>query len=189
MAFVTWFGTFFCLMFAILTTGYLERSWRRVNAELPLLALLPGLKGAGTLRRNLLLATLLPPLRSQSVLLVLLMVAAINLPGGGVTELFIALAPLGSAGMVVAVTLCILGGQPLSYWVTAGLMVVTGILIFINDSTVLALMNTGEHPWDAGDIVLFALGMAWLLLAAALLWLGHRGWRGLQQRPHPFLPN
>ncbi|MHB1272436.1 MAG: hypothetical protein ACYCZD_06610 [Rhodanobacter sp.] len=29
----------------------------------------------------------------------------------------------------------------------------------------------------------------WIFLIAVLLWLGHRGWRGLRQRPHPFLPN
>ncbi|KRF00587.1 hypothetical protein ASG87_12935 [Frateuria sp. Soil773] len=31
------------------------------------------------------------------------------------------------------------------------------------------------------------LPLAWLLFAGAMAWLWRRGWRGLMQRPHPFL--
>ena len=47
---------------------------------------------------------------------------------------------------------------------------------------------------DDGPIVLGNVGAGWLAagwaaVTVALFWLGRRGWRGLQQRPHPFLPN
>jgi hypothetical protein len=40
-----------------------------------------------------------------------------------------------------------------------------------------------------GHVDLLALAIGWSVFFVVLLWLGLRGWRALQQRPHPFLVN
>jgi len=170
--------TFHCLM------GLLQR-WRNPSAELSLLALLPGFGRAGAdVKRNLLLAILLPPLRIQLSLLAALMVLALGLHAAASTDVFVLLSQLSAAAAVVAYALLITGGQVMGRWLNLGigllwtLLLMRPLFVSVRD---LHLGNlTASHL-----TLLFDAG--WILLIVVLLWLGLRGWRGLQQRPHPFL--
>jgi hypothetical protein len=66
------------------------------------------------------------------------------------------------------------------------LMVVMFVLLSLT-----VLLPLLWHDWSALTVtrVQAALGASWLLLALFLWWSGRRGWHGLQQRPHPFMPN
>ena len=188
MPLIVWMVALACPQVASSVTSSLRQRWDHSNAELPLLALLPGLNNAGTLRRNLLLVTLMPPLCLQAALLILL-VAIIGPRLGASAELLMVIVPLVCAGVIVAVTLCILGGRPLGLMGTKWLMGVTNMLVIGSLVAAPALVSMGDRPWNGIDIILSALGALWLLLGLLMLWLGRCGWRGLQQRPHPFFPN
>ncbi len=160
--------------------------WRRGNAELPLLALLPGLGDADALRRNLLRAALGRPLALQALLLALVLGTALAMHASPSLLLFVALGQCGCAGAVVATTLAVFGGKPLPGWGMGVLL--TGMGLLVSASTFVPLFATlGRHarPLEAGSVA--GLAVAWATAAMALLWLAQHGWRGLRQRPHPFL--
>ena len=160
------------------------RGWRRANAELPLLALLPGLGDADALRHHLLRAALL----LQALLLALVLAAALAMHAGPALWLFATLGQLGCAGVVVASTLATFGGKPLPGW---GMGVLQGAMgLLVSASTFMALFATlGKHAQPLGDGSIATLAIAWVAAIAVLLWLGRRGWQGMQARPHPFLAN
>jgi hypothetical protein len=186
-AFVSWLGAACGVMIAIGTIGRLNYVWRRVNTELPLLALLPGFKNAANVRRTLLVASLLPSLRSEAVLLAVMLGTGIALHCGGFIELFMVLAQLGSAGVIVAFALCIFGGCPLPIWSVTVILAPVWILLGVH--SFMPSLSVSEPPWGAGMFVLPVFGLIWLLFALLLFWLARRGWRELRLRPHPFLPN
>lgn len=162
--------------------------WHRANAELPLLALLPGLGETAPLRRHLLRAALGRPLGLQALLLALVLGAALAMHTGPLMLLFVALAQLGCAATVVALVLGVFGGSPLPGWGLAVLM--TGMGLLVSASTFVPMFTTlGRHPQPLGEGIVAGLAIAWAGAATLLLWLGRRGWLGMQQRPHPFLVN
>ena len=158
-----------------------------MNAELPLLALLPGLGDRASLRRKLLRAALAQPLLAQLALLVLVVGAALALRLDNVAVAFVLLSQMGCAAVLVAFVLSTLGGCSLPSWATAGMLIAAFMVVTL--SVFIPVVANGKHPWHWAAAVEAALLMGWTVLGAALLWLGRRGWRGLQQRPHPFLPN
>lgn len=165
----------------------LSQRWRKPNAELQLLALLPGLRsGSADVNRGLLHAILLPPLRIQLGLLVVLLALAVGLHAQTSTQLYVLASQLSAAVAVVAYTLLIIGGQEAGRWANLGIGLLWGVLLM------LPLFVPGRDS-HLGNLAMTSLTVlfdaGWVLLVAVLLWLGRRGWRGLQQRPHPFLPN
>ena len=181
MSVVGWLGIFGGVMLASLTVLVLGQRWKRVNAELPLLALLPGLGDRASLRLNLLRAALAQPL------LVLVVGAALTLRLDNVAVAFVLLSQLGCAAVLVAFVLSTLGGCSLPSWATAGMLIAAFMVVTL--SVFIPVVANGKHPWHSAAAVEAALLVGWTVLGAALLWLGYRGWRGLRQRPHPFLPN
>jgi hypothetical protein len=162
--------------------------WRRANAELPLLALLPGLGHADALRRTLLCAALARPLALQALLLALVLGSALAMHAGFPLLLFVALGQLGCAAVVVASKLGTFGGTALPGWGMGVLL--TGMGLLVSASTFVPLFATlGSHARPLGEGGIAGLAVAWTAAAVALLWLGRRGWQGLRQRPHPFLVN
>lgn len=162
--------------------------WRRANAELPLLALLPGLGDAPSLRRNLLRAALGQPLVLQALLLALVLAAAFAMHANPWLLLFITLGQFGCAAVVMTSALDVFGGKALPGWGMGVLL--TGMGLLVSASTFVPLFATlGKHPQPLGMGVIAGLAIAWAAAAVVLLWLGQRGWRGMQQRPHPFLVN
>ena len=177
-----WFGGFIGLLVVLLAVMQLGQRWQKDNAELPLLALLPGLGTPARLRRDLLAASLLPGVGVQLLLLALMATLAWCVRMDWTAALAVLLAQATGIGVLVAFTLAIIGGRPLPGWGTGML----SVACFIVTATGLsfALMDRGAH-----DILLLAAASAWAMLALVLAWLGRRGWRGLRDRPHPFIAN
>lgn len=172
---------------ALMTMGCLlpRASWRRVNAELPLLALLPGLGDAASQRRNLLRAALTRPLAMQALLLALVLAAALAMHAGPLALAFVMLTQLGYAATIVATTLRTFGGTPLPSWGIAGLL--SGIAVLTIASSFVPLLTL--YRGGLGNGTMLGLAACWVAAAVGLWWMGLRGWQDLQRRPHPFLPN
>lgn len=183
--YVGWLFAVVSMMSVMTAVEVVTLRWGRLNAELPLLALLPGLGHAGNIKRVLLRAVLQRPARFLGASLLIIGLDAASLGVGWPVVLTMLLIAAGCLGYLVAMVLGILGGHALSG--VGKLFVVIGMLVLLSVTALLPML------WHGGSgltvIVAAALAAAWLVLALLLLWLGHRGWRGLQQRPHPFLAN
>ncbi len=177
-----WFFAMMSLITAQIASQLLDLRWSRTNAELPLLALLPGLGHGRGARRALLRAAMLVPARDQLVWLTLFVIVAALLHQGWQVDAAMLGMTLVALGMLAASALAVLGGSPLCGWPRGFLMLLALALI-----TLTALSFTAGPQWQ--PLRLAHLGIGWAALLLWLLWLGRRGWRGLQQRPHPFLPN
>ena len=182
---LVWLGVFGSIMLSAFTLTPLQQRWQKTNAELPLLALLPGLSGVMPIKRELLKAILMLPLLVQGALLVALITLGreLDLQAGGL--LLLALSQVGTIGFMLAFTLSTIGGKPLSGWVTGLISAFGYALITLS----LFVPTFNKAIFETSDAWSFALAIAWATLIVTLLWLARRGWSGLQQRPHPFLPN
>lgn len=174
-------------LLAIIHTQLLQRRWSRCNAELPLLALLPGLGDATQARRALLRASLLPMLGLQTVLLLATLALADHLHLDARGDALLLLSQLAGMGMLVAFDLAVLGHVGISHWWTT-VALVYGYLL-INASSAVALPLFSDHALMLKTGVVVALALLWATFLAPLAMLGLRGWRGLQRQPHPFLAN
>lgn len=176
----------FGLSFVVAPVELLTSRWGQANAELPLLALLPGLGQAGNSQRLLLRAVLAPPAVHLGLLVLVGWVGAVRMDVGlSVGPMMLAVAG-GCLGYLGAMVLSIFGGRPLSGFgkglLLVGMFVLLSLTMLVpqlSDAAVAPVMGQADG----------ALMAAWLALALFLLWLGRRGWHELQQRPHPFLPN
>ncbi|MHB1273399.1 MAG: hypothetical protein ACYCZD_11650 [Rhodanobacter sp.] len=184
--FAGWIFAVFCLVLVLGVVELLTLRWSRVNAELPMLGLLPGLGQTGEIKRMLLRTAIKRPASQLGVLCVVGLIVAAHLHAGRPVELAMLMIALACLGYLVAMALSIFGGRPLPGFGKALLMI--GMFVLLSLTVLLPML---WHDWAelfvvrAGD----TLGAAWFALALFLLWFGHRGWRGLRQRPHPFLPN
>jgi hypothetical protein len=183
---IGWLGLMGGMALMVMGCLPLRARWGRTNAELPLLALLPSLGHGDALRRHLLRAALVRPLALQALLLALVLGAALAMRAGPALGLFASLGQLGCAGVVVASTLATFGGKPLPGWGMGVLLAAMGLLV--SASTFLSLFaGLGPHTHALSAASLATLAMLWAVAIVALLWLGRRGWRGMQTQPHPFL--
>ncbi len=164
---------------------WLRRRWQRSNAELPLLALLPGLGGAAQAKRQLVRTGLGLPLTLHAVPIALLLILFACWHAYAGILSFILLGQLGMTLTTCALVLNLFGGRPLSAWAVGATLVLVFVLSTL--SMLLPVMAWGRHPVAQVVPLLPPLAVAWLLLAAVMLWLLRRGWRGLQQLPHAFL--
>ncbi|MFC4525605.1 hypothetical protein ISN76_00110 [Dyella halodurans] len=187
IAMLAWVGIFGGAMLMIVTVQLMLQRWRRVNGELPLLALLPGLGDATTAKRQLLRASLQRPLCVQGALLVIISATAYALHVRGMVLLALTGTQLGCAATLVACVLGVVGGRPLPNWAFIVLIAVVTALASLAAFLPLVSLGSQPWPWAAPAIGLFLV--AWLLTGVVLLWMGRRGWRALQERPHAFLSN
>lgn len=181
---VGWIGTFGGLLLAARAALAPTQRWKRVNGELALLALLPGLGDAAAVRKHLLRAALVKPLLAQALLLALVIGATLTMQMSGIAIALLTLVQLGCAGAVVCLVLSTFGGVDLSIWTRATLSI--GGVVLLSISSFIPLL---AQSWPLNGMQDAFLVLAWAAFAGALLWLGRLGWRGLQQRPHPFLAN
>ncbi len=183
---VVFFGTLMSALLAIGTVRTLQRRWGKGNAELPLLALLPGLGDVPSVKRALLRASLLPALGVQLGLVLLLLMLAGVMRLGAEGEAVLLLGPLGSSILMCAFALMVFSADPLRGWGSALAMgagyVWIGLSAGIVQSNASPAVSLSESAW-------LVLVIGWSMFCVALVWLGRRGWRGLQRRPHPFLVN
>lgn len=185
---IGWVGLFGGMLLVFATVFAVRRRWRKSSAELALLRLLPGLGDIDMVRRELVYAAIGKPLLALGLLLVLVLSAGLmTMHLGAIELLFVALAQLTCAAVIVAFVLATLGGNDLSAWASTLVLVVTFVLVVA--STFMPLAMVGKFHWQPGALVLIAFAASWAALMTVLLWTGRRGWRGMQQRPHPFLAN
>lgn len=169
----------------MLSLTWLSKRWQGVNAELPLLALLPGLGDPAQAKRRVLRAGLGLPLALHALLVLLTGVAMLCWDGHLAMLSFLLLAQLGATTVTVALLLNLFGGRHLTIWVNGSVLAASFMLTLL--SLVLPAMSWGRDPVAGAEATLLPLVAAWLLLAAGMIWLARRGWRELMQRPHPFL--
>ncbi|MGO4502246.1 MULTISPECIES: hypothetical protein [unclassified Dyella] len=170
-------------MIALLPIAQLVQRWMKQNAELPLLALMPGLGDAAHVKRRLLCASLLPPLAALGALMVLALVLATLLHASAIGTCALMLTLCGAMAFVSAFVVSVLGGRPLGRWPSIGLCLFGYVLFSV--SIMVPLLSSGDQ---VHGYVTWFVG-AWGVLLALLAWLALRGWRGLARRPHPFLAN
>ncbi len=173
-------------MVGVLSLLWLSKRWQGTHAELPLLALLPGLGDPAQARRQVVRAGLGLPLALHALLLLLVGIAMLCWHGHGVMLSFLLLAQLGAAAVTVALLLNLFGGRRLSIWTNGSVLAASFMLTLL--SLLLPAMSWGRDPVAGAQSALLPLVVAWMLLAAGMIWLARRGWRELVQRPHPFLP-
>lgn len=163
--------------------GQVQSRWSGNSAELPLLALLPGLGSPARLSRNVLCACLLRP-----VGILLAALAAVLLIGvlqhAALAFALVALLFTGSC-MVLASALALgaLGGKPVPGW----MMICAALALVLLLGFSFGLADKPDNPVQHASIGWWLLGAAWL---ATLAWFGllaHRGERALHRRAHPFL--
>lgn len=184
---VVWFGGFGAAILAFAQLSRVWRIWHVPNSSLALVALLPGLDASSRAKQAVLRAVIVPVVAIQIGLLFVLLICAVAMHLGGQSEWMIALSQLGAIGFVIAFALAIVGGRLLPMWAMVALGIFGCILINISLFTP-SLTKPGTiqlGPTNLLELLLFA----WVVLAMVLIWVGVRGWRGLQSRAHAFLPS
>lgn len=180
----SWMFTVFALAFVMQPVELLTLRWGRVNAELPLLALLPRLARAGGSKR-LLLRTVIDQAAARLGLLLLLGWLGVSiLHLGWPVALAMLVVAVGCLAYLYAMALSIFGGRPLSGFGKSLLLL--GMFVVLSATVLLPQLGDGL----AAPLVARAGGAlvaAWLALALFLWWLARRGGGALHQRPHPFL--
>ncbi|HZX70308.1 MAG TPA: hypothetical protein VFE77_05760 [Rhodanobacter sp.] len=179
-------GAFGSMLLALLSLTQLGQRWARTNAEMPLLALLPGLGDGMELKRSLLRAIWQPTLRLQAVLLVAVLAIAWDMHMNMQAVIFLLLTQLGAAGFVIAFGLLVVGGCLPGRWPTTAMGIFGCILISVS----LFVPTLGDPATIRLSVTSLqaVLAAGWVVLALMLLQLARRGWLGLRQRAHPFLP-
>jgi hypothetical protein len=171
----------------LLSWAWLSRRWQRVNMELPVLALLPGLGSNTARKRHLLRAALTRPLLAHVVCLVVVFIGCFWLPHAaplvGVELVAVATGALATVGLVLDV----LGGRPHSLWTVGPLL--GAAFVLQSASLVLGAWLGSSHAPAHSMMILAALMGGWLLLAGWAARLAMAGWRALAVRPQPFVAN
>lgn len=186
-----WGVLFGSLMFTAMTTVLIRQRWQRINAELPLLALLPGLGDARHVRRSLLRAVFTFPVVAQLALLVVMLTTALMAASfvhvNSLALLLITLPQIAAAGAMVVQVLCTLGGRKLPTW--GEWLIYAPFLVLLSLSIFIPITTLDKEPWHGAQLAQPLLLAAWAVMALVLAWVGRRGWRGWLAQPHPFMSN
>jgi hypothetical protein len=180
-----WITGFGSVLVALMTVATLQQRWSRTNAELPLLALLPQLGDGEWVKKHLLRASLLPTFFWQAFFIALLLATSLVMQGSYLTLATAVLIQIVAIAFSPAFAFAILGGRPPAHWV-AGLIACIG---FTSVGCSTAVSNLLEISGTYGSTMAISIIAILLAALAFLVWLGVRGWRGLQERAHPFLAN
>jgi hypothetical protein len=173
------------LMFTTLTL--IQQRWKKNNAELPLLALLPGLGDVHTAKQRTLIVALRRPLVLQMGALVALLALTLPSHPSTISVLMLVTGQLSCALALVAGVIRVIGGRPLSTSGTFALMIAVSLLIGSN--SLLPNSMLGAQPWTPPMPYALTVLAVWLIVSVVLAWVGHRGWLAWKARPHAFMPN
>lgn len=165
--------------------------WSGAHAELPLLALLPGMGSRARQRRTAVLACLRFSGTLQGYLLIAtaLVTFACRMPG----VFYLLLVSVAAAGLALNAALAtrVLAGTPPH----AAARVAYKAVVFVLYVATVVLLTKAIPDWSASSMttsglwmmaIAIGLWVAWSIVVAGIAW---RGWRLLQRRPHPFLAN
>jgi hypothetical protein len=181
---LSWLFAVFSLALVMMPVELLTLRWGRVNAELPLLALLPGLGDASDRKQVLLGVALGRPGRHLLLLLLIGWLGAAALDAGWPVALAMVVVVLGCFSYLCAMALNIFSGRALSSFSKSLLML--GMFVLLSLTVLLPQL---WQDWDVSNAARadHALVATWLALAVLLAWLARRGACALRERAHPFL--
>lgn len=185
--------TFACLLACCtavtMFAGRTRAMWRETDAELPLLALLPGLGDADSGKRATLTALFGPPIVFLACTCVVLCISTLALHTKPWAYVAIVLSCAGALMLIVAVTLASLGDRPMH---TAEYVLLYIVQLVLSMLVLMKAMPTdqysGPHPEQFGVIPVWLL-VVWGIYLLVLTILAVHGARELRERPHAFLPN
>lgn len=176
----------FGLVASFVPAAVVTQRWRRANAELPLLALLPGLGDAHAQRRQLLRTLFTGPVIGQVVLWAVMLAAAWLLHLRGLSLILPLMTLLAAACSMPAQTLCTLGGRRLPTW--GEWLFYLPIVALTMASLLIPALAIGNAP-DPSIIASERWTLlGWCVMALPMAWLARRGWQAFNERPQPFLP-
>ncbi|HEX7339459.1 MAG TPA: hypothetical protein VF271_05940 [Rhodanobacteraceae bacterium] len=186
-----WFiGTLVVMGYVWNRLSYLDHLWRRPNAQIATLALLPHLSATPQQARRMLLhAVCRRPLLAAIICEVVMLATAwaVHLPAEGAINLAV-MPAIWMLALLVG-TWAILGNPTpamrfVGYWLVGALLLVLTILGLL---LAIALNSLRDGPSFTTPFHLLQLG--WLVAMAALLVLGAGGLHRCSARPHPFMHN
>lgn len=186
---LTFGSVFTCCVAVNLFAGRARSLWRKTDAELPLLALLPGLGDATSGKRSTVTALLTPPIVFLACSCAMLCLATLALHTTPWAYVSLALCCVGSLVLNAVVTLASLAGRPIH---TIGYVLLYAVQLLLSMVVLMKAMPTdqyhGPHPEQFGVVPawLLVLWGAYLLVLAVLT---VHGARELRKRPHAFLAN
>lgn len=181
---LAWFGALLPVIGVLVMLGALHARWNRINAERPLLALLPGLAQGPGLKRHLLLAALRGPLLALAVFGAIVLGLELDLGRLSPPPFYVMLALLGSALALVSGTLAIFGHARPGTLRLSALSMLGTILVSLGS---FLPMSFGAWSTSTVQLIQGALAAGWLGFALGMIDLGRHGWRGYRQLPHPFV--
>ncbi len=177
------------VIMAVSMKAYVRHAWRRPNAQVPLLALLPGLGGAASARMDLLRVIVSKPLRLLVVALAILLGSAwyAGLPAWA--TVFLALVPVLWAGVFVVGVLQVLDGSGRVGRATFAWLLCPACGVLTCVGIVLPPLALGTLAPRGMTHLAVTVALAWLAVAIGLVIMGGRSWQRLLARPHAFLAN
>ena len=180
-------GMLTCCLGVSMSGGRVRTLWRKQDAELPLLALLPGLGSTEDSKRHALGAILFPLGAFLAVTAVVLCAGAFAVAAKPWTYLAVGFCCGGAFALAAAITLNTLGGKSIE--VAGYVILYLGLLVLVALTLIAGLPNDyGPHSERFGVLPAWLL-LCWTGFLTLLGGMAFHGWRGLQRRPHPFLAN
>lgn len=163
--------------------------WRKTDAELPLLALLPGLGDAESGKHSTMTALLVPATVFLACTCAVLCAATLALPATPWAYVALILSCAGALVLVIAVALASLAGKPMH---TVGYVLFYAAQLVLSMLVLIKAMPTdqyhGAHPALIGVVPVWLL-VLWGLYLTVLIVFATQGGRALRDRPHAFLAN
>lgn len=163
--------------------GQVQSRWSGHSAELPLLALLPGLGAPARLPRHVLRACLLKPVGILLVALAAVLLIGILQHAAWPFALLALLFTGCCCVLASALVLGSVGGKP----VPGGMMICAAIALVLLLGFSFGLADQADNPVRHASTGWLLLGAAWLATLAWFGWLVRRGMHALRRRAHPFL--
>lgn len=184
---IGWIAMFGSMGLTFTTLMLVQQRWKKNNAELPLLALLPGLGDAQAIKQRILIVAMRRPLVLQWVALIALLALMLPSHPSAISMLMLVVGQFGCAAALIACVIGVIGGRPLTPAGTFSLMI--GVSLLIGSNSFLPSSLMGSQPWTPPLPYALVVLAGWLIVGVALAWMGRRGWRAWKLRPHAFMPN
>jgi hypothetical protein len=176
-----------CCVAVNVFAGRTRALWRNPDAELPLLALLPGLGIGAAGKRFAAIAVLAPPSVFLACTYAALCIATLVLHATAWAYAALALCCAGALAQIVAVTLASLAGRPMPtleyvFWYIVQLVLSMLVLMKAMPTD----QYHGPHPEPSGMVPAWLLA-AWATYLFVLTLLAINSAREMRARPHAFL--
>lgn len=180
---------FSCCAVVFAFAGRCRALWRKADAELPLLSLLPGLGTAQQVKLHAALALLMPAGLVVAGIAAVLCLGAAGIGAGAWMYVSIWICCVGAFSLVVTSTLTVLGGKPMETATYVSLYVgLIALSILMVSLSLAPYAYHGPHPERIG----VPPAWLWILWGAYFCvsgWLAREGRMALRERPHAFLSN